>query len=55
MPSNPNLFLQDNFISRCFRIFGVFVIKTQGKLAVIIRFCCFIMISVYFMIQVKCL
>lgn len=53
--SNPNLFLQGNFISKFSRTFGVFVMKTQGKLAVINRFCYFIIISKHFMIQVKCL
>lgn len=54
MLSDPNLFLQGNYIARFSRIFGAFI-KTQGKLAVIIRCCCFTMISNQFMIQIKCL
>lgn len=54
MLSDPNLFLQGNYIARFSGIFGAFI-KTQGKLAVIIRCCCFTMISNQFMIQIKCL
>lgn len=54
MSFNRTLFLQDNFISRFSIIFVVFI-KTQGKLAVIIRFCCFTVISTQFTMQRKCL
>lgn len=54
MLSDPNLFLQGNYIARFSVIFGAFI-KTQGKLAAIIRCCCFTMISNQFMIQIKCL